>query len=136
MKSLIAAMLIWIGSNTNYNVDLVHPKVILLPQDQLENLYTKGEGLQNSTLHGFYNTDNNTIYLPDSFNQYNAWHKGVLLHELIHFVQDMNQVVFACRAEMEKESWPLQKKYLLQVHGVDWQYDKLWHHLQSSCLPH
>ncbi len=136
MKSLIAAMLIFIGANTDYNVDLKHPTIILLSQDKLEEKYSAGRGIQNSQLHGFYDTKEDIIYLPDTFDQYNAWHKSVLIHELIHYVQDQNKTKFDCTAEMEAESWPLQKKYLLEVHGVNWEYDKLWHHLQSMCSPY
>lgn len=134
MKTLIAAMLLWIGANTNYNVDINHPTIVFLSQDKLEHIYSKGKGIKNSELHGFYDTKEDIIYLPDTFDQYNAWHKGVLIHELIHYVQDQNDVKFNCTAEMEAESWPLQKKYLLEVHGVNWDYDKLWHHFQSTCM--
>jgi Zn-dependent peptidase ImmA (M78 family) len=134
MKSVIAAMLLWIGANTNYDVNLHHPEVQIVPQAQLEQIYSKGKGIdKNSELHAFYDTKKDTIYLPESFDLYNAWHKGVLLHELLHYVQDQNQVEFECSAQMEAEAWPLQKKYLHEVHGVDWQYDDLWFRLVSSC---
>ena len=45
----------------------------------------------------------------------------------------MNNVRFECVAEMEKEAWPLQQKYLKEVHEFDWQYDKLWYMTVSSC---
>jgi len=131
MKSVIAAMLLWIGANTNYNVDIPHPQVLLLPQSELEHKYSTrsiyGE------LHGFYSERDNTIYLPESFNIYDAWKKGVLFHELVHYVQDMNDVQVKCTAEYEKEAYPLQKQYLWEVHGLNWKYDELWHKLISNC---
>ena len=45
----------------------------------------------------------------------------------------MNNVKFVCVAEMEKEVWPLQQKYLKEVHEFDWDYDKLWYKTISSC---
>lgn len=134
MKTIIAAMLLWIGANTNYDVNLSHPSITFLSQEKLEHMYTKGKQMSDSELHGFYDTQKDIIYLPDTFNMYDAWQKGVLLHELIHYVQDQNNAKFNCTAEMEAEAWPLQKKYLLEVHGVTWNYDKLWHHLQSTCM--
>ena len=31
MKSLIASLLLWIGAETSYNVDLPHPEIIQIP---------------------------------------------------------------------------------------------------------
>ena len=59
--------------------------------------------------------------------------QGLLLHELLHYVQDMNNVKFKCIAEMEKEVWPLQQKYLWEVHQFRWEYDPLWYKTISSC---
>ena len=127
-------MLLWIGANTGYNVDLPQPTVVKLDQDALEHTYTRGQGMsKNVELHGFYDARTNTIYLPKSFNEYNAWHKGILLHELVHYVQDMNRVKVACLAELERDAWPLQRKYLLEMHGVEWYYDELWFKLISNC---
>ena len=39
MKEIIMALMIWIGANTNYNVDVLEPKVLFVTQDQLEQAY-------------------------------------------------------------------------------------------------
>lgn len=133
MKSVLAAMLLFIGANTSYDVDLKHPEILYLSQAELEHIYTKGKGMKGSTLHGFYDLKNDRIYLPDTFDIHDPWHKGVLIHELLHYVQDQNNARFDCNAEMEAEAWPLQKKYLLTVHGVVWEYDEMWFRFISSC---
>ena len=134
MKAIIAAMLLWIGANTGYNVDLPQPTIIQLDQDALEYAYTRGRGMSKSVeLHGFYDSPTDTIYLPKTFDIHNAWHKGILLHELVHYVQDMNKVKTQCNAELEKDAWPLQQKYLLEMHGVEWNYDVMWFKMISNC---
>jgi hypothetical protein len=40
---------------------------------------------------------------------------------------------FECTAEMEKDAWPLQKKYLKEVHSYIWNYDELWYMVISDC---
>ena len=62
--------------------------------------------------------------------QYNSdRHKDLLsIYEV-----DMNNIKFECVAEMEKDVWPLQKKYLKEVHDFDWDYDELWYKTISSC---
>ena len=135
MKEIIMALMIWLGANTNFNVDVPVPKVLFVTQDQLEQAYYGGEKYEGVTLHGFYDTKLNLIILPDTWDRREGWDLSVLLHEIVHYVQDMNRVTFKCLQEMEKDTWPLQQKYLKEVHNIDWEYDKLWYVLSSTCLP-
>ena len=36
MKEIITALLIWLGANSDFRVDMDIPTVIFLPQDQME----------------------------------------------------------------------------------------------------
>jgi hypothetical protein len=45
----------------------------------------------------------------------------------------MNKVKTQCNAELEKDAWPLQQKYLLEMHGVEWNYDVMWFKMISNC---
>ena len=89
-------------------------------------------------LHAFYDPKSNTIYLNENFDIHNAFDKGILLHELLHYVQDMNEVVgkkFECWRATELEVYELQKKYLLEVHGVVFDYDELFVRMSAVCNP-
>ena len=133
MKEIIMALMIWLGANTNFNVDVPEPKVLFVTQDQLEQAYYGGEKYEGVTLHGFYDTKLNLIILPDVWDRTDPWSISVLLHETIHYLQDVNQIKYSCVEEMEKDTWPLQKQYLKEEHNFDWDYDKLWHLLISNC---
>ena len=135
MKSVITAMLLWIGANTNYNVDLPDPKIVYMSQVELEQTYSASDKIFGD-LKAFYDTDTNTIYLNEKFNIHDAWDKGILFHELIHYVQDQNNAKVRCFKEYEQEAYPLQKKYLLEMHGLNWNYDELWYKLISNCTPY
>lgn len=134
MKTLLASLLVWISVETDYNVDFPHPTIVSVSQIELEKIYYKGDvappGVE---LHAFYKADTDEIYLSNEWNLYNAFDRGVLLHEVLHYIQDMNNVPYACIGELEKEVWPLQKKYLLEVHGVVWKYDELWYKMTTIC---
>jgi len=71
--------------------------------------------------------------LPDAWDRTDPWSLSVLLHEVIHYLQDINQTDYNCLEEMEKDTWPLQQQYLKEQHNFDWDYDKLWHLLISTC---
>ena len=133
MKEIIMALMIWIGANTNYNVDVPAPMFWFITQDQLEQAYYGGEKYEGVTLHGFYDTKLNLIILPDTWDRTDPWDQSLLLHEIIHYLQDMNGTKYICLEEMEKDTWPLQKQYLKEQHNFNWDYDKLWHLLISSC---
>ena len=133
MKEIIMALIIWIGANTNYNVDVPAPMFWFLTQDQLEQAYYGEENYEGTVLYGFYDITLNLIILPDTWDRTDPWDQSVLLHEIIHYLQDVNQIEYPCIEEMEKDTWPLQKQYLKEEHNFDWDYDKLWHLLISSC---
>lgn len=134
MKEIITALIIWLGANSDFNVNMDVPTVVFLSQDQMELQYF-GESHtgDHSELHAFYDTQKNIIVLPDTWDRRKPWDLSVLLHELVHYVQDQNNTEFNCMQEMEQESWPLQQRYLTEVHGVEWNYDKLWHLMVSNC---
>ena len=132
MKEIITALMIWLGANSDFNVNMDIPTVMFLPQDKMEQQYYKGRKHADVNLHAFYDTENDIIVLPDTWDRRKPWDLSVLLHEIIHYVQDQNEVRFNCVQEMEVKTWPLQQKYLQQMHDVDWDYDR-WHFMISHC---
>ena len=133
MKELLVALMLWIGANTNYNTDFPLPEVFRMDKAPLEYQYFKGKIPKDSDVHGFYHLKDKTIYIRGEYPLDHPWAQGLLLHELLHYVQDMNNTNFGCVAEMEKEAWPLQQKYLKEVHEFAWDYDKIWYMIISSC---
>jgi hypothetical protein len=133
MKELLMALMLWIGANTDYNVDLSLPEIIRMDKAPLEYQYFKGTVPIDSDIHGFYSLADKKIYIRGEYPLDHPWSQGLLLHELLHYVQDMNNVKFKCVAEMEKEVWPLQQKYLWEVHQFRWEYDPFWYKTISSC---
>ena len=93
MKELIAFLLLWIGAETNYNVNLETPRVVQLTQQELNTMYYTEDAHPSGPLHAFYDPKTDTIYLNKYFNIHDPFQKGVLLHELIHYVQDSNDVI-------------------------------------------
>ena len=125
MKELIISLMLWIGSNTDYNTDFPVPHVERMGIIMEEIIFPNYEG--------FYDYKKNIIYIRRGLDIKDSWTQGVLLHEVIHYLQDMNNAQFECTAEMEKDAWPLQKKYLKEVHNYIWNYDILWYLVISDC---
>ena len=132
MKEILIGLLLWIGSNSHYNTNIPAPTVIFMNEQEMNKVYYKGQEPVGE-LHGFYNLEQDVIILKDTWDRRNPWDLSILLHELVHYVQDMNDIQFQCNMEMEKMSWPLQQKYLIEVHNFEWDYDGLWHMMVSNC---
>lgn len=81
MKEIITALIIWLGANSDFNVNMDVPTVVFLPQDQMELQYF-GESHtdDHSELHAFYDTQKNIIVLPDTWDRRKPWDLSVLLH--------------------------------------------------------
>ena len=133
MKEILTAHMIWIGANSTLDTNHDIPVVMFLTQEQMDHLYYGKHEHEVDSLHGLYDIEDDVIILGDTWDRRKPWDLGVLLHEMVHYLQDQNDIKFACMANMEREAWPLQKKYLSEMHGVDWQYDDLWHHMISTC---
>ncbi len=125
MKELIISLMIWVGANTDYKVDFPVPQVKRMGIIMEEIIFPDYEG--------FYDYKKNIIYIRGGLDIKDSWTQGVLLHEVIHYLQDMNNAQFKCTAEMEKDAWPLQKKYLKEVHNYIWDYNILWYLVISDC---
>ncbi len=117
--------MLWIGSNTDYNTDFPVPQVERMNVIMSQIIFPNYEG--------FYDYKKNIIYIRRGLDIKDSWTQGVLLHEVIHYLQDMNNAQFKCTAEMEKDAWPLQKKYLKEVHNYIWDYNILWYMVISDC---
>jgi hypothetical protein len=133
MKEIITAIMIWVGANTHFDTNHPIPTVIFLPQEQLNSMYFKDNEHDPESLHGMYNKENDIIYLRDDWDRRDPWDLGVLTHEIVHYLQDINNMQFQCSREMERDSWPIQKEYLKSVHNFNWEYDKLWYIMISTC---
>ena len=135
MKEILTALMIWLGANTPFDTNHDIPNVLFLTQTQMEELYyTKDHEKGPNELHGLYDKESDTIILPDTWDRRKSWDLGVLLHEMVHYLQDMNELQFECTAEMEKDAWPIQKQYLKEEHDYVWEYDGLWYMVISTCM--
>ena len=134
MKEILTALMIWLGANTPLDTNHDIPKILFLSQDKMEKLYyVQGQDSNPNKLHGLYDTDKDTIILLDTWDRRKPWDMGVLVHEMVHYLQDVNGIEFSCVNEMERDAWPIQKKYLKEMHDFEWNYDELWYFVISTC---
>jgi len=113
MHELLLSLLLWIGANSDYNVDLTLPNVTLTePYNLCANYGIRNKGQCDAAqLVGFYDKKF-TIYLPIGFQTENAKHRSRLIHELVHYVQWANNVHRnTCLGMLEVEAYELQHQW-------------------------
>ena len=105
----IATALIWIAASMGMDGRLQAPEVVRLSQDELN------AGSQHIALlgddyfvHGQYRPADDTVYLREDFDLQNPYHRSVLVHELVHYVQDVRNIHYECEAMYEEEAYRLQ----------------------------
>ena len=131
MESLILSMLIWIAAQTGLVVS--SPPLIQLVS--AEEMQRKVPG---HSVVAFYDRTTTTIYLPTNWDHKTVYRKAMLLHELVHHVQNVNKVSFRCEGEREKQAYALTLRWLTEQ-GVNDPYgalnlDEFTVGLYSSCL--
>jgi hypothetical protein len=65
-----------------------------------------------------YDDKNRIVYLPESWTGETIAEQSLLVHEMVHHLQNVAGQKFACAAEREKTAYLAQDKWLRQ-HGLD-----------------
>lgn len=113
MAEVIMALLMWIGANSEYDVEFPQPIVVMTTQGNMCQQFGINDKFrcEISGLKGFYN-EKETIYLGTDFDPKDSHHVSRLLHELVHYVQYKNgKGKSRCRGEVEVEAYDLQDKW-------------------------
>jgi len=115
ITTIVAGLLAWISAHTPYALPDQAPAVALVPHAQLEQLAC-GEPCQAL---GVY-PDKNVVYIDDSLQiETNVCARSVLLHELVHYLQNRNGKFVNMPPEIrqhfrEHEAYAVQQAYLAE----------------------
>jgi hypothetical protein len=107
----------WIAAQSDYGPHLRRPPAFaFLSPDQIRHAFSgSAMGYRSETSSVRAALTNGTIYLPDTFML--GRDDYILVHELVHFLQDESGKQFDCLATREREAYVLQTKFV-QEHGV------------------
>ena len=118
MDQFIAATLIWLAGQMGLPPHIEPPPVIYMSQGDLRNLSSHGHQLGGRyRVGGMYNSRDDVIYLPNGFQMNDLYQQSVLVHELVHYLQDSRNLRFECMGAIEEQAYRLQGVWL-QRHGI------------------
>lgn len=141
MEPLLNAMMLWLSLNFALPLVPEQPRVLRVTPDRLVAIRYGGlmARVPDRTVVGAYDARSRTIYLRDDWDNHNAADLSVLLHELVHFMQDRAASHFECPAAREAPAYAAQQRWL-EFYGTDLQsafgIDAMTLKLRTACLPH
>jgi hypothetical protein len=131
MDALLTAIVIWLAANYDLPAVFDHPRIERVPSVEMTTLRYKGLltahrreisviRIQEAShekmrdLVAIYNDRTNTIYLSDKWAERTPAELSVLVHEMVHHLQNKAGIVYECPAEREKLAYEAQEKWLGQ----------------------
>lgn len=139
MHELMLALMTWLAPVTGLP-PTDPPEVVYADQCVIEQMFFGDDQHEcANTVVAIYDRDGNRVFLPNTWSASNLYDVSVLLHELVHHMQNAAGVEYECLSQSEKEAYAAQVEWL-KASGVDpykvMQSNPLAIHLRSMCPQH
>jgi hypothetical protein len=122
MDTLVFTLIAWIAAHSNLAAAGA-PDIRYIPKQAMKGPFAfaavKGSSLQ---LEAFYVPGKTAVYLRNTWRAGGLRDRSVLLHELVHHLQAVNNVHVSCMGTLERQAYDLQFKWLRE-NGVEDPYD-------------
>lgn len=126
METLIAALMVWASAQTGLPVPDETPRIVMAEPCEIERLFhddgTRDCGDEGMRTVAIYDHRIDTIFLPDTWKPGSLYHVSMLLHELVHHMQDktgLNMDTAPCPGrDLEKPAYEAQFAFLAAA-GLD-----------------
>src|SRR5262245_56214702 len=124
MNALLTAIVLWLSANFDLPAIHDHPHIEFAPPATITALRYKGlsDGQPRSPAKAgeaglrevvaIYDDATNTIYLPDGWTGNTPAELSVLVHEMVHHLQNRGKRKFECPREREKLAYEAQERWL------------------------
>ena len=121
---VVAELLSWINNHSAFNhsigdmPDIVKVSALDMAKVAFGKELPKSVDPDKLRIYGLYNFNERAVYILDSLDLTSENGKGILLHELVHFLQyqyDLDKNV-QCKNELESLAYMLEAKYLQAHH--------------------
>ena len=138
-RSSLAAIVEWLSANAELALTRELPTVELVPSPELTRLRDKG--LSSFYAGGgpaaVYDDASRTIYLPKTWTGKSPVEQSVLVHEMVHHMQNQAGMRYACDDARAEPAYLAQDKWL-QQHGLsltkEFQIDRFTIDVLATCM--
>ena len=121
MQTLLLELVTTAALLTGYEVPSNQlPSIEFLSAQKLEEIYVchhQGKNLLDSqSVLGLYSRESKTIFLNEDFDKNSVLARGILLHEIVHYLQDLNDMYSKWKCAYgqpdESEAYRIEARYL------------------------
>lgn len=147
MDALLTAIVVWLSANYSLPSRFEHPRVEFVSAqvmtahfyEDIARRQQAGMLLNQSEADvvSLYSNEAKTIYLLDGWKGQTPGELSMLVHEMVHHLQNAGQLKFACPQEREKVAYRAQDGWL-GLFGTDltreFQIDPFSLHVKTSCF--
>jgi uncharacterized protein DUF6647 len=118
MEGLLTAIVLWLSSNFTLPANFDHPRVEFVSATEMAALLPKDEqssiaSIQStSEILSLYNNETKTIFLLDGWQGKTPAELSIVVHEMVHHLQNVGQLKFACPQEREELAYLAQERWL------------------------
>ena len=146
MTELLNAIVLWISINLAVPAVYDHPHIEYAPPAKMIAMRLRGlpttaqETLLPSQIPdvvAIYDDEKRTIFLPEGWTGKTPAELSVLVHEMVHHLQNVNKEKFECPAAREKPAYLAQDKWLKQFDQTleqDFEVDLFTIVVKSACV--
>jgi hypothetical protein len=153
MQALLTVIVTWLSVNFGLPAVYEHPHVEFASAAQMAELrYSRLASSRpdraaaggrsapaelGDDVHAIYDDQSRTIYLPEGWTGATAADSSLLVHELVHHLQNVAGMSFACAGEREKEAYRAQARWL-ELFGKslvdEFEIDAMTILVRTSCM--
>jgi hypothetical protein len=127
MEALLTAIVLWLSINFPLPANLNHPGIKFVSAAEMITVRTDVSASEiSSDIVALYSNESKTIYLMDGWMD--GWtgktpaELSILVHEMVHHLQNVGQLKFACPEEREELAYKAQDSWL-HLFGRDLEHD-------------
>ena len=123
MEALLTAIVLWLSINFPLPANLNHPGIKFVSAAEMIAQRTGVSASEiRSDILALYSNESKTIYLMDGWTGKTPAELSILVHEMVHHLQNVGQLKFACSEEREELAYKAQDDWL-HLFGRDLERD-------------
>jgi hypothetical protein len=111
-ERLLTLIVTWLSANFELPAHYEHPAVVFLPPDRIAGLRYGSPLSGSQDVVAVYHDNQRTIYLPEGWTGKSPAEVSILVHELVHHLQNVGKQFIRCPQEREKEAYAAQEAWL------------------------
>jgi len=125
MQTLLTAIVTWLSANFGMPASYDYPRIELVPAAEMEAVRLRGQGSGESPgtsqpaprgggrdIEGLYDDASRTIYLPKGWTGATPAERSVLVHEMVHHLQNVAGLKYECPEAREELAYSAQDRWL------------------------